>query len=260
MKLVTQSVRTGEVAVTDAPVPRPSAGQVLVRVEASLLSAGTERMVMDFASKNLLAKAKARPDLTRQVLDKARQEGVLPTLEAVRSRLNRPLSLGYSCAGTVIEIGNAITDLRVGDRVACAGLGYAVHAEAVAVPRQLVVRIPDPAPGRAREPVPSPPSAPPETGAEERDPSIVTTEEAAFTTLGAIALQGIRLADVRLGEVVAVIGLGLLGQLAVQALKAAGCTVVGMDLQPARMPWPPMRRACGQRYSSAPRATGRTRC
>ncbi len=185
---------------------------------ASLISAGTERMVLDFANKNLLDKARSRPDLVRQVVDKAQREGIFPTIEAVRARLDQPLSLGYSSAGIVLAVGDDVSSIRVGDLVACAGGGYATHAEVVAIPRHLVVRCPAPASDR----VAAPPSAP------------LTAEEAAFTTLGAIALQGTRLADVKLGEVVAVIGLGLLGQLTVQLLKAAGCIVAGIDLQAAR--------------------------
>lgn len=206
MKQMFQSVRTGESTVVDVPVPAVQPGQVLVRNAASLVSAGTERMVIEFAEKSMLAKAKARPDLVRQVLDKARREGVLNTLEAVRSRLDQPLSLGYSSAGTVIAVGAGITDIKVGDRVACSGMNYASHAEVVSVPRMLVT----PMPGE------------------------VGFEEAAFTTVGAIALHGIRLAEVNLGEVVAVIGLGLIGQLTVQMLKAAGCVVLGMDLDAER--------------------------
>ncbi len=206
MKQVIQSFKTGELSVSDVPAPLPPASGVLVQTAASLVSAGTERMVVDFAEKNLLQKARSRPDLVRQTVDKARREGVLTTLDAVQNRLDQPMSLGYSSAGIVIEAGERIEGIKPGDRVACAGGGHAVHAEVVAVPRNLVVPLPD----------------------------SVGFEAAAFTTLGAIALQGIRLAEVRLGEVVAVIGLGLLGQLTVQMLKAAGCVVVGMDIQPAR--------------------------
>ena len=206
MKQMFQSVRTGESTVVEVPVPAVAPGHVLVRNAASLVSAGTERMVIEFAEKSMLGKAKARPDLVRQVLDKARREGVLNTLEAVRSRLDQPLSLGYSSAGTVVAVGGGISDIKVGDRVACSGMNYASHAEFVSVPRMLVT----PMPGE------------------------VGFEEAAFTTVGAIALHGVRLADVTLGETVAVIGLGLIGQLTVQMLKAAGCAVLGMDLNADR--------------------------
>jgi predicted dehydrogenase/threonine dehydrogenase-like Zn-dependent dehydrogenase len=206
MKQMFQSVRTGESTVLEVPVPAVVPGYVLVRNAASLVSAGTERMVIEFAEKSMIAKAKARPDLVRQVLDKARREGALNTLDAVRSRLDQPLSLGYSSAGTVVAVGEGISDIKVGDRVACSGMNYASHAEVVSVPRMLVTPM----------------------------PGAVGFEEAAFTTVGAIALHGIRLAEVKLGEVVAVIGLGLIGQLTVQMLKAAGCVVLGMDIDADR--------------------------
>src|SRR5512146_1863228 len=202
-----QSVRTGVSTVAEVPAPALIPGHVLVRNAASLVSAGTERMVIEFAEKNMLQKAKARPDLVRQVVDKARREGILNTIDAVRSRLDQPLSLGYSSAGRVIGVSEGITDIQVGDRVACSGMNYASHAEIVSVPRMLVTPIPS---------------------------EKISFEEAAFTTVGAIALHGIRLAEVALGETVAVIGLGLIGQLAVQMLKTAGCVVLGMDLDAER--------------------------
>ena len=192
--------------MSDVPAPSARGGGILVRTGASLVSAGTERMVVGFAEKNLLQKARSRPDLVRQTLDKARREGILTTFDAVQNRLDKPMSLGYSSSGAVLEIGDRVSPFQIGDRVACAGAGYAVHAEAVWVPKNLVIALPDE----------------------------VDFESAAFTTLGAIALQGIRLSEVRLRDVAAVIGLGLLGQLAVQMLKAAGAVVVGMDIQPAR--------------------------
>lgn len=210
MKQLIQDVKSGETSVIDVPPPQVAPGHVLVRNGASLVSAGTERTLVEFANKNIAQKAMARPDLVRKVLDKAAREGVLTALDAVRSKLGQPMALGYSCAGTVIAVGEGVPDIRVGDRVACAGFGNASHAEIVSVPRLLTALIPR---ADARE---------------------VSFEEAAFTTLGAIALQGIRLSEARLGETVAVIGLGLLGQLTVQMLKAAGCRVIGMDLQQSR--------------------------
>jgi predicted dehydrogenase/threonine dehydrogenase-like Zn-dependent dehydrogenase len=204
MKQVLQHARTGKISVAEVPSPKLLAGCVLVRVAASLVSAGTERASSEFASKNLLQKAKARPDLVREVIAKVQRDGIFSALSAVRSRLDQPTALGYSSAGTVVAVGEGVTDVNVGDRVACAGAGYAVHAECACVPRLLVARIP--------------------AGAE------VTFDDAAFTTVGAVALHGIRTADVKLGDVVAVIGLGLVGQLTVQMLKAAGCRVVGTDL------------------------------
>ncbi|HEX8088407.1 MAG TPA: zinc-binding alcohol dehydrogenase, partial [Blastocatellia bacterium] len=206
MKQVVQSFKTGVLSVDDVPAPRLGSGSILVRTYASLVSAGTERMVVDFAEKNLLQKARSRPDLVRQTLDKVRREGLLTTFDAVQNRLDKPMSLGYSCAGDVIATGNDIAEFATGDRVACAGAGFAVHAEVVAVPKNLAVKL----------------------------PANVDFESAAFTTLGAIALQGVRLAQVELRHVVAVIGLGLLGQLTVQILKAAGVTVIGLDIQPRR--------------------------
>ena len=204
MKQVLQQARTGEIAVMEVPAPKLLPGSVLVRMAASLVSVGTERASSEFASKNLLQKAKARPDLVREVMSKMRRDGVLSAVVAVRNRLDSPSALGYSSSGTVVAVGEGITDLSVGDRVACAGANYAVHAEFACIPRLLVARI--------------------------RPDSVVSFEEAAFTTLGAVALHGIRTADVKLGDVVSVIGLGLLGQLTVQILQAAGCRVLGMDI------------------------------
>jgi predicted dehydrogenase/threonine dehydrogenase-like Zn-dependent dehydrogenase len=207
MKQVLQSARDGEVSVVDVPAPQLLPGCVLVRVAASLVSAGTERAASEFAGKNLVQKAKARPDLVRDVLTKLRRDGLVSTMDAVRSRLDQPLALGYSSSGTILAVGEGVSDFCVGDRVACAGAGYAVHAEFACVPRLLVVKIP-------RDDVPF--------------------EEAAFTTIGAVAMHGVRTAGVQLGDAVAVIGLGLLGQLTVQILKSAGCRVIGFDINPAR--------------------------
>jgi len=208
VKQVLQQARRGEIAVMDVPVPKLLPGFVLVRLAASVVSAGTERAACEFASKTLLQKAKARPDLVREVISKVRRDGLFSAVAAVRSRLDQPNALGYSSSGTVIGVGEGVTDLSAGDRVACAGASYAVHAEFACVPRLLVARI--------------------------RPDSAVSFEEAAFTTVGAVALHGVRTADVKLGDVVAVIGLGLLGQLTVQTLKAAGCRVLGMEIAAER--------------------------
>ena len=208
MKQVLQQPRSGEIDVVDVPSPKLLPGCVLVKIAASLVSAGTERAASEFASKNLFQKAKARPDLVHEVLNKVRRDGLLSAINAVRSRLDQPGALGYSSAGEVVGVGEGITDLRIGDRVACAGAGYAVHAEFDCVPRLLVAKI-----------------------ASES----VSFEEAAFTTVGAVALHGIRTAEAKLGDAVAVVGLGLLGQLTVQLLKAAGCKVVGLDLVEQRV-------------------------
>lgn len=207
MKQLIQSVKSGELSVVEVPPPSLSARGILVRTHTSLVSAGTEKTIVSFAEKNLVDKARSRPDLVRQVLDKARRDGILDTVASVRNRLDSDMPLGYSAAGTVIEVGREASEFRVGDRVACAGAGYAVHAQILSVPRNLAVTVPE----------------------------HVGFDHAAFTTLGAIALHGVRLSEVVLGEVTAVIGLGLLGQLTVQILKAAGCTVFGTDLRQDRV-------------------------
>jgi threonine dehydrogenase-like Zn-dependent dehydrogenase len=207
MKQLLQNLRNGETIVAEVPMPTPQAGEALVRTSASLVSAGTERMLVEFAEKSLLGKARSRPDLARQVIDKARREGMLTTLEAAFGRLDQPMPLGYSSAGTIVALGEGVQGLQVGQRVACAGGNYAVHAEYACVPRNLLAPLPD----------------------------AVDFESAAFATLGAIALHGFRLAEVQLGERVAVIGLGLLGLLAVEIAQAAGCRVFGVDLLPERV-------------------------
>jgi len=213
MKQVLQHARTGEVTVEEVPAPQLLPGCVLVRIAASVVSAGTERASAEFARKSLLQKAKARPDLVREVISKVQRDGLFSAVQAVRSRLDQPQSPGYSSAGTVIAVGDGVTDIQPGDRVACAGAGFAVHAEIVCIPRLLVARIP------VRDPI-----------AEGE----VAFDEAAFATLGAVALHGIRTAEAKLGDTVAVIGLGLLGQLTIQLLKAAGCQVLGVDIDSSR--------------------------
>jgi len=212
MRQLLQNINTGKSIVVEVPAPRPGPGEVLVRVGASLVSAGTERMVVEFAEKNVLQKAMARPDLVRQVLNKASREGILSTLSSLRQRLDTDMALGYSNAGEVTEVGDGVSEFKIGDRVACAGGGFAVHAEFVRVPKNLAARIPAPTSSRPE----------------------IEFEEAAFTTVGAIGLQGLRLANPQLGETVAVIGLGLIGLLAVQLARAAGCSVIGMDIDKKR--------------------------
>ena len=207
MKQVVQSFRSGELGIQDVPPPTLRPQGILVRNAVSLVSAGTERMVVDFAEKSLLQKARQRPDLVRQVMDKAQREGIINTIESVRNRLDQPLALGYSSAGFVTAVGSDVDNFMVGDRVACAGGGYASHAEIAYVPRTLAVKLPDQ----------------------------VNFDVAAFATVGAITIQGIRQAEVVVGHNVAVIGLGLLGQLAVQILKASGCRVMGIDLDTTRV-------------------------
>ena len=204
MKQVVQRLRDGRIEILEVPPPDLRPEGVLVAVRASLLSAGTERKKVQTGRQTLVGKARARPDQVRQVLEKARRDGVKDTVRAVRFRLEQPSALGYSAAGVVIAVGERVRDLAPGDRVACAGEGYATHAEVDYVPANLTVRIPD----------------------------HVDFGQAAFATLGAIALHGVRQTDAGLGERVAVIGLGLVGQLAGQILRAAGCNVVGVDLSP----------------------------
>ena len=213
MKQILQHARTGEITVQEVPAPQLLPGCVLVRIAASVVSAGTERAAAEFARKSLLEKARSRPDLVREVIGKVQRDGIFSAIQAVRSRLDQPQAPGYSSAGTVLGVGEGVTDLHPGDRVACAGAGFAVHAELACLPRLLVARIP------------------------RQDPIVgdnIPPEEAAFATLGAIALHGIRTAEASLGDLMAVIGLGLLGQLTVQLLKAAGCRVLAMDIDASR--------------------------
>ena len=184
------------------PVVAPTG--VLVDVRASLVSAGTERSTVDAARRSLVGKARARPEQARAVLEKARRDGIGPALDAVRVKLDQPSPLGYSSAGVVVAAGTRVTSLRPGDRVACAGGGHAVHAELNYVPGNLCTSL-----------------------AEQ-----VSFDAGAFVTVGSIALHGVRQADVRIGERVAVIGLGLIGQLTCRILRACGCEVVGVDLVP----------------------------
>ncbi len=202
MKQVLQNAKTGAVSVLEVPAPLVQPGHVLVRAAASLISAGTERSSVESAQKNLMTRAIEQPHLVKQAIDKARTEGVGRTIDAIRGKLASFTALGYSAAGTVIDFGDEVRSFRVGDRVACAGVGYASHAEVLSVPQNLCVRLPD----------------------------SVAFDTAAFATVGAIALQGIRLAELTLGESVVVIGLGLIGQLTVQLLNAHGCRVFAIDV------------------------------
>lgn len=203
MKQLLQNLANGATMVADVPRPALRAGQILIATELSLVSAGTERMLVDFGRANWLEKARQQPDKVRQVLDKVRTDGLLPTLEAVRSKLDQPLAPGYCNVGRVLEIGAGVEGFQVGDFVVSNGK----HAEVVAVPSNLCARIPEG----------------------------VDAETAVFTVLAAIGLQGIRLAEPTLGECVVVSGLGLIGLITVQLLRAQGCRVLGLDFDPARL-------------------------
>ena len=207
MKQVVQNLKNGTTEILEVPIPKIRSGCILVRTAASLVSAGTERNLVDFAEKSLVGKARSRPDLMKQVVEKARREGVLTTLEAAFNRLDQPLALGYSSSGTVIQIGNGVTNYKIGDRVVCSGGGHAMHAEFALIPENLAAHLPE----------------------------NVDFESGAFATLGAIALNGLRLAGPQVGEKVAVIGLGLLGLVTAQVAAAAGCEVFGVDISPARV-------------------------
>src|SRR5690606_31003850 len=203
MKQVLQSLKSGETRLEDVPVPRVHRGAVQVRSTVSLVSAGTERMLVDFGKAGWISKARQQPDKVRMVLDKIRTDGLAATLEAVQSKLDQPLPLGYCNVGVVAEVGKGAEEFAVGDRVVSNGK----HAEVVVVPKNLCARIPD----------------------------NVSDEEAAFTVLAAIGLQGIRLVNPTLGACVVVTGLGLIGLLTVQMLRAQGCRVLGMDFDPERL-------------------------
>ncbi|MFA5805635.1 MAG: bi-domain-containing oxidoreductase [Melioribacteraceae bacterium] len=198
MLQIIQYQKTGEMFVEELPEPQLKSGGILVRNVFSLISAGTERTSVETAQASMIGKAKSRPDLVKQVLDNVKRDGFVATYEKVKNRLDNYKELGYSSAGIVIE--SSLDEFKVGDRVACAG--FAHHAEYISIPKNLAAKMPDK----------------------------VTFEDAAFTTLGTIALQGVRQAEVSLGDSVAVIGLGLVGLITIQLLKANGCRVIGLDI------------------------------
>lgn len=206
MKQLFQYYRNGKLRMADVPAPAVKAGHIVVQNLASLVSVGTEKHMLELAKKNLLGKALARPDLLRQFIAKAQAEGPMEAWRQAMGRLDTPVPLGYSSAGAVVAVGPGVTGFAVGDRAACTGSGYAGHAEIVSVPTNLAVKIPDG----------------------------VTCESAAFAALGGVGLQAVRMARASLGETVVVIGLGLLGQISVQLLRAAGCHVIGMDINPEK--------------------------
>ena len=203
MRQILQSLKTGSTELIEIPSPRCLPGHLLIQSASTLVSSGTERMLVEFGKANLLDKARQQPDKVRMVLDKVKTDGVLPTLEAVRNKLDQPLSMGYCNVGTVLEVGHGVVGFSVGDRVASNGK----HAEIVCVPKNLCARIPD----------------------------SVSDEAAAFTVIGAIGLQGIRLIQPTLGEAVVVTGLGLIGLMTVQLLKAHGCRVLGLDYDASKI-------------------------
>jgi predicted dehydrogenase/threonine dehydrogenase-like Zn-dependent dehydrogenase len=203
MKIILQNFKTGETELAESPCPQVRPGHLLIRTRASLVSAGTERMLLEFSQANLFEKARLQPDKVRQVWSKVRTDGLLPTLDAVRTKLDQPLPLGYCNAGVVLEVGAGVDGFAPGDRVVSNGY----HAEVVCVPKNLCVSI----------------------------PSSVSDEASAFTVVGAIALQGIRLLQPTLGESIAVIGLGLIGLMTIQLLCAHGCRVLGVDFVPDRL-------------------------
>jgi len=207
MKQVLQNRKTGRPFVGEVPVPALQRGRVLVRTVASLISAGTERAAVELVSKGLVQEARQRPDLVKAVVAKVKNEGLLNTFSSVRDKMAASQALGYSASGIVAAVSEDVSEFQVGDRVACAGVGYASHAEVLSVPKNLCVHLPEG----------------------------VSFESGAYGTLGAIALQGVRLAEPTLGESVVVIGLGLVGQLTVQLLKANGCRVFGLDLDQTRV-------------------------
>ena len=202
--------KSGNIITEEVPAPVCGDNEILVRTAYSLISVGTETMSLYGAGKGIAeiaSKAISNPELVHKAIEIAKKEGLSKTINVIRGQTGKLTPLGYSSSGVVLEVGKNITDIAVGDRVACAGAGYASHAEIISVPRNLVCKIPD----------------------------NVYFDEAAFTTLGAIAMQGIRRAQVQFGDNVVVIGLGLLGQIACQILKAAGAHVIGIDIMKERV-------------------------
>lgn len=205
MQQLTQKLGSGDMVIQEIPYPQVGKGMVVVKNHYSIISAGTEGSTVQAARKSLIGKAKERPQQVKQVLDTLRKQGPIQTYRAVMKKLDAYSPLGYSCAGEVIEVGEGVTEFEIGDKVACAGAGYANHAEVVSVPVNLCVKL--------------------DAEANLRD--------AAYNTVGAISMQGVRQADMRLGETCAIIGLGLLGQLAALILKASGVNVIGIDVSEA---------------------------
>ena len=203
MKQIIQDLKKGDTILEEVPVPRVKYGSVLIQTTRTLVSLGTERMLVDFGKANFIQKAKQQPDKVKMVLDKIKTDGLRPTMEAIFNKLGQPLTLGYCNAGKVVAVGKGVTEFSIGDRVASNGN----HAEYVCVPKNLVAKIPD----------------------------NVTDEEAAFTVIGAIGLQGIRLLQPTFGETIVVVGLGLIGLITAELLLANGCNVIGFDFDPEKI-------------------------
>jgi predicted dehydrogenase/threonine dehydrogenase-like Zn-dependent dehydrogenase len=203
MKQIIQDLKKGDTILEEVPTPRVKPGSVLIRTTRSLVSLGTERMLVDFGKANFLQKAKQQPDKVKMVLDKVKTDGLRPTLEAVFNKLGQPLPLGYCNVGEVVAVGKGVQEFSIGDRVASNGY----HAEFVSVPKNLVAKIPD----------------------------NVSDEEATFTVIGSIGLQGIRLLNPTFGETIVVVGLGLIGLVTAELLLANGCNVIGFDFDPEKI-------------------------
>jgi len=203
VKQIIQDLKDGKTILEEVPAPSVKSGHLLIKTTRSLVSLGTERMLVEFGKSNLISKARQQPDKVKQVLDKIKTDGLLPTMEAVFNKLEQPLPLGYCNVGTVIAVGEGVADFKVGDRVASNGH----HAEYVCIPQNLAVHIPE----------------------------NVSDDEATFTVIGSIGLQGLRLAKPTMGETFVVIGLGLIGLLTAQLLKANGCNVIGVDFDETKL-------------------------
>jgi predicted dehydrogenase/threonine dehydrogenase-like Zn-dependent dehydrogenase len=203
MKQIIQDLKSGRTILEEVPAPKVGYGKVLIQTSRTLVSLGTERMLVEFGKANYIEKARQQPDKVKMVLDKVKTDGLKPTYESVVNKLGQPLPLGYCNVGRVIEVGEGVNEFKVGDRVASNG----VHSEFVCVAKNLIAKIPD----------------------------TVSDDEAAFTVIGAIALQGVRLANPTLGETIVVVGMGLIGLVTSQLLLANGCNVIGIDVDQSKL-------------------------
>ena len=202
MKQLVLDISSGDTKVVEVPEPSVRIGGIVVKNHYSVISIGTEKSIVDFAKKNLIGKARNRPDLFKAFLEKARTDGLIVAYQQAHRRLEQYLPLGYSSAGIVDEISDDVKDFKIGDKVACAGAEYAWHADKISIPKNLVAKV----------------------------PGGVDLKDASFSTIASIALNGFRCANPELGHTVVIIGLGLIGLLTVQIAKAAGCKVIGIDL------------------------------